>query len=349
MARPPTSQAEAFARLAHEETGYGVVADKVQKNLFASEKVYRFIRPMKTVGVIPRHRGSQGHRDRRAVRRRRRHRAVDESDVNGDLQDPDLAQGALPDRHQPASGGGAVHHARRGSDERGRPAGGRARRCDQLDVDGDARRHAGTDEGARDGRHPGDRRDGAGARRVQRRQAGLRRRSGQRARATSSDRPMSRRPCATSSPARRSTTACSARPRTRSSSMRRSSKRSSGSSSPTARTFMSPAEIDAVGTRARQPAAAAESGARRTAGDLHRPAGRHHRSADDARAHRRARRRRTRLSRCRSRSSAPSSRFTWSATGARAANAASRSCATAAWATPCPSTRGTRRSFCSSA
>ena len=35
----------------HEETGYGVVADKVQKNLFASEKVYKFIRPMKTVGV----------------------------------------------------------------------------------------------------------------------------------------------------------------------------------------------------------------------------------------------------------------------------------------------------------
>jgi acetaldehyde dehydrogenase (acetylating) len=40
--------------LAHEETGYGVPLDKVQKNLFASEKVYRFIRPMKTVGVIRR-------------------------------------------------------------------------------------------------------------------------------------------------------------------------------------------------------------------------------------------------------------------------------------------------------
>jgi len=51
-AAPP---AEAFARLAVEETGYGVVADKVQKNLFSSEKVYRFIRPMKTVGVIARH------------------------------------------------------------------------------------------------------------------------------------------------------------------------------------------------------------------------------------------------------------------------------------------------------
>src|SRR3954466_15512404 len=49
-----TPQAEALARLAHEETGYGVIADKVQKNLFASQKIYNFIRPMKTVGVIRR-------------------------------------------------------------------------------------------------------------------------------------------------------------------------------------------------------------------------------------------------------------------------------------------------------
>jgi acetaldehyde dehydrogenase (acetylating) len=54
MAAAVTPQAEALARLAHEETGYGVVADKVQKNLFSSEKVYKFIRPMKTVGVIGR-------------------------------------------------------------------------------------------------------------------------------------------------------------------------------------------------------------------------------------------------------------------------------------------------------
>src|SRR6478672_660339 len=54
MAAAVTPHAEALARLAQEETGYGVVADKVQKNLFASEKVYKFIRPMKTVGVIRR-------------------------------------------------------------------------------------------------------------------------------------------------------------------------------------------------------------------------------------------------------------------------------------------------------
>ena len=61
MAAAATPQAEAFARLAVEETGYGVVEDKVQKNLFSSQKVYNFIRPMKTVGVVAR------HEDRRVV------------------------------------------------------------------------------------------------------------------------------------------------------------------------------------------------------------------------------------------------------------------------------------------
>src|SRR5438045_9222069 len=54
MAAAATAQAEAFARLAVEETGYGVVEDKIQKNLFSYEKVYRFIRPMMTVGVVAR-------------------------------------------------------------------------------------------------------------------------------------------------------------------------------------------------------------------------------------------------------------------------------------------------------
>src|SRR3954469_11155711 len=61
MAAAATPQAEAFARLAVEETGYGVVEDKIQKNLFGSQRVYEFIRPMKTVGVIAR------HEDRRVV------------------------------------------------------------------------------------------------------------------------------------------------------------------------------------------------------------------------------------------------------------------------------------------
>src|SRR5688572_3211396 len=54
MAEAVTPHAEALAQLAVEETGYGVVADKVQKNLFASRQVYDFIRPMRTVGVVNR-------------------------------------------------------------------------------------------------------------------------------------------------------------------------------------------------------------------------------------------------------------------------------------------------------
>src|SRR5919197_4482822 len=57
MANAATASAEAFARLAVEETGYGVVEDKIQKNLFSSQKVYAFIRPMKTVGVVARDEG----------------------------------------------------------------------------------------------------------------------------------------------------------------------------------------------------------------------------------------------------------------------------------------------------
>ncbi len=54
MAAVAAAEAEPFARLAREETGFGVVADKIAKNRFASETVHRFIRPMKTVGVIRR-------------------------------------------------------------------------------------------------------------------------------------------------------------------------------------------------------------------------------------------------------------------------------------------------------
>jgi acetaldehyde dehydrogenase (acetylating) len=61
MAAAATAHAEAFARLAVEETGYGVVEDKIQKNLFSSQKVYSFIRPMKTVGVVAR------YEDRRVI------------------------------------------------------------------------------------------------------------------------------------------------------------------------------------------------------------------------------------------------------------------------------------------
>jgi acetaldehyde dehydrogenase (acetylating) len=55
VAAAAAARVEPFARLAVEETGFGVVADKVAKNRFAAERVYEFIRPMRTVGVIARH------------------------------------------------------------------------------------------------------------------------------------------------------------------------------------------------------------------------------------------------------------------------------------------------------
>jgi acetaldehyde dehydrogenase (acetylating) len=54
MAAAIAPQCEPLARLAVEETGYGVVADKVQKNEFSAHQVYQFIRPMRTVGVLQR-------------------------------------------------------------------------------------------------------------------------------------------------------------------------------------------------------------------------------------------------------------------------------------------------------
>ncbi len=54
VAAAARTRVESFAQLAVEETGFGVVADKIQKNRFAAERVYEFIKPMRTVGVIRR-------------------------------------------------------------------------------------------------------------------------------------------------------------------------------------------------------------------------------------------------------------------------------------------------------
>jgi acetaldehyde dehydrogenase (acetylating) len=52
MADAGAKDAERLARMAVEETGYGNVPDKIKKNLFACEELYRAIRPMKTVGIL---------------------------------------------------------------------------------------------------------------------------------------------------------------------------------------------------------------------------------------------------------------------------------------------------------
>lgn len=52
MAEAATQAAEPLARLAVEETRFGNVPDKIRKNKFCSEEVYRAIRPMRTVGIL---------------------------------------------------------------------------------------------------------------------------------------------------------------------------------------------------------------------------------------------------------------------------------------------------------
>jgi acetaldehyde dehydrogenase (acetylating) len=52
MAAAGRAEAERLARLAHEETGFGTVRDKVRKNLFSAEDVHAYIRPLRTVGVL---------------------------------------------------------------------------------------------------------------------------------------------------------------------------------------------------------------------------------------------------------------------------------------------------------
>ncbi len=52
MAEAAQAEAERLARLAVEETTYGKVEDKIEKNLFSSRDVHAAIKDLKTVGVI---------------------------------------------------------------------------------------------------------------------------------------------------------------------------------------------------------------------------------------------------------------------------------------------------------
>ena len=351
MAAAATPQAEALARLAVEETGYGVVADKVQKNLFASQKVYEFIRPMKTVGVIAR------HEDRRVI----------------EIAEPFGVVAAVVPSTNPTStaiykilialkarcaivisphpSAVQVHHARRrghgrgGARAPGAPAGainwmttvtleGTQELMKQRDVAVIlATGGMGLVRAAYSAGKPA---YGVGPGNA----PALHRAIGERA----------RRPSATSSPARRSTTACSAR-----------RENSVVVDEPIAEEAQ--ARVPGAGrllperrprwTRSRSvlvtpqrlpnPALVGKSAtfiAEKCGITV--PAG-------HARADRAARRASAATIRCRSRSCARCSPTTSSRTGARAASAASRSCATAAWATPCRSTRRTSRSSSSSA
>ncbi len=181
MAAAAEAHADALARLAVEETGFGVVADKVAKNLFAARDVHEFIRPIKTVGVIAR------HDDRRIVEIAEPFGVVaaivpstnpTSTAIYKMLISIKARCGVVLSPHPSAAGAitsTADHHERRGA--RGGPAGRRHR----LDHDGDAPRHAGADALARHRRHPGHRRAGTRAGGLHRRQARLRRGPRQRA------------------------------------------------------------------------------------------------------------------------------------------------------------------------
>lgn len=52
MAEAAEAQSESLARMACDETGFGVWAHKTIKNMFASRTVYEYIKDLKTVGVI---------------------------------------------------------------------------------------------------------------------------------------------------------------------------------------------------------------------------------------------------------------------------------------------------------
>ena len=191
-------------------------------------------------------RGSPGHRNRRALRRRRRHRPVDEPDVDRDLQDPDRAQGALLDRHQPASVGRQVHHPRRGGHGRGgaarRRAAGAISWMTTVTLEGTQELMKHRDVAVilatggmglvRAAYSAGKPAYGVGP--------------GNAPAYIERHRRCEERPSATSSPARRSTTASSARRRTPSSSTRRLPTRSKREFQAQGGYFMPTAEMDAV-------------------------------------------------------------------------------------------------------
>ena len=201
MAAATRPRAEEFARLAVEETGYGVVADKIQKNLFSSERVYEFIRPMKTVGVV-------GRDDTRKIVEIAEPFGVVAAIVPSTNPTSTAiykilialkARCPIVISPHPSAARCITRVAEVMADGGGQ--GRRPGRGDQLDADRDARRHAGIDEAPRRRGDPRDRRHGPRARRLQRRQTRLRRRPRQRAVFHRTHAPTWRRPPATSSSA----------------------------------------------------------------------------------------------------------------------------------------------------
>src|SRR5690606_11666239 len=52
MCEAAKSNAEWLARMAVDETKFGIFEDKVKKNLFSAQNVYDYIKDMKTIGIL---------------------------------------------------------------------------------------------------------------------------------------------------------------------------------------------------------------------------------------------------------------------------------------------------------
>ena len=96
-----------LAKMAIEETGRGVLEDKVIKNHYAAEYIYNAYKNTKTCGVLER------DQDRRAHRHRGRRHPDDQPHLHRDLQDADLPEDPQRHHHLPAPGCRQVHHRRR--------------------------------------------------------------------------------------------------------------------------------------------------------------------------------------------------------------------------------------------
>ena len=91
-----------LAKMAIEETGRGVLEDKVIKNHYAAEYIYNAYKNTKTCGVLERDEAYGITKDRRAHRHRGRRHPDDQPHLHRDLQDADQPEDPQRHHHLPA-------------------------------------------------------------------------------------------------------------------------------------------------------------------------------------------------------------------------------------------------------
>ncbi len=122
---PPTRPVSPWPKMAVEETGMGVVEDKVIKNHYAAEYIYNAYKHTKTCGVIEE---DPAYGIKKIAGAHRRHRRGDphhQPHLHRHLQDADGPEDPQRHHHQPPPPGQGLHHRRRQDRAGGR--GGRRR------------------------------------------------------------------------------------------------------------------------------------------------------------------------------------------------------------------------------